>query len=154
MPGEGLPQNQHLAGQADADRCRGGAGPAHRAEAGGSVAQEHLEAAAGAGASIDNEVDEQGVLRVDGRIPDDGRPGILEKTKFVVVGKIPQPADLSDADEIATGLKIGALYKDLEDQARDRGVRVIGLEDFLRYIGYERLEGKTARPRHDRAGGR
>ena len=91
------------------------------------------------GGSIDNEVDEQGVLRVDGRIPDDGKPCITDMTKFVVVGKIPQAADLSDPDEIATSLKIGGFYKDLEDQARARGVRIVGLEDFLRHIGYEPL---------------
>jgi hypothetical protein len=98
------------------------------------------------GASIDNEVDEQGVLRIDGRIPDDGRPSITEKTKFVVVGNIPQPADTSDAEEINATLKMCALYKDIEDQARALGVRIVALEDFLRYIGYERLEGKTSRP--------
>lgn len=95
------------------------------------------------GASIDNEVDEQGVLRIDGALSDDGRVFISEKTKFVVVGKIPQPADLADANEIATSLKIGGLYKDLEDQARDRGVRIVSLKDFLRYIGYERVDKST-----------
>ena len=93
------------------------------------------------GGSIDNEVDEQGVLHVDGAIPDDGRPRLTEKTKFVVVGKIPDIAERLSQDEIATALKIGGFYKDIEDQARAQGVRIIELKDFLRYIGYERVEG-------------
>ena len=95
------------------------------------------------GANIDNEVDEQGVLYVDGVIPDVGRPCITEKTKFVVVGKIPQPADLSDVKEIMTGLKIAELYKEIEDQARAQHVRIVSLADFLRYIGYERIESQA-----------
>lgn len=97
------------------------------------------------GGNIDNEVDEQGVLRVDGRIPDDGRPRITEKTKFVVVGKITEPADSPDVEEINTTLKIAEFYKEMEDQARAQGVRVVALADFLRYIGYERLAGNAVK---------
>jgi hypothetical protein len=89
------------------------------------------------GSSIDNEVDEKGVLRIDGEIPDDGRPCITEKTKFVVVGTIPEFANSPDPEEIYTSLKIAGFYKDIEDQARAKGVRIIKLADFLRYIGYE-----------------
>jgi hypothetical protein len=35
-------------------------------------------------------------------------------------------------------LKIAEIYKEMGDQARAQGVRIVGLEDFLRYIGYER----------------
>jgi hypothetical protein len=92
------------------------------------------------GGSIDNEVDEQGVLYVDGEISVDGQPSITEKTKFVVVGKIPDIVEQSDQDEIFTSLKIAGFYKDIEDQARAKGVRIISLTDFLRHIGYERIE--------------
>jgi hypothetical protein len=99
------------------------------------------------GASIDNDIDGEGKLLVNGETPDPYKPEITEKTKFVILGKIPQAADLSDPDEIATGLKIAGLYKDLEDQARALGVRIIRLNEFLRYIGYESSEGKTERSR-------
>jgi hypothetical protein len=98
------------------------------------------------GASIDNEVDEHGVLRVGGSIPDDGRPRITEKTKFVVVGRIPQVADTADPDEIATSLKIAESLKVLGDEARAHGVRIVRLGDFLHYLGYERSDTKRARP--------
>jgi hypothetical protein len=89
------------------------------------------------GGSIDNDVDELGVIRIDGTFPDDGKASLSDKTKFIVVGRIPDVADLSDPHEIATTLKIAGHYKDLQDQARARGVRIITLKDFLRYIGYE-----------------
>jgi len=94
------------------------------------------EAVATAGAVIDNDVDEKGILRVDGKIPDDGKSRITEKTKFLVIGKIPEIADTADPDEIATIQKILGLRKDLEDAARERGVRVLSLGDFVSYIGY------------------
>jgi hypothetical protein len=100
-----------------------------------------------AGARIDNEVDEEGVLRVDGSIPDDGLPRITEKTKFVVVGRIPQVADTADPDEIATILKVAGFLKDLEDRARTHGVRIVRLADFLEYLGYEPVESRTTSSR-------
>jgi len=106
------------------------------------------------GASIDNEVDEAGVLRVNGKFPDDGLPRVTEKTKFVVVGRIPQVADTADPDEVATDLKIAGFLKDLEDQARRQGVRIVRLGDFLQYLGYEPVESKPAKPRHNPPAGR
>jgi hypothetical protein len=88
------------------------------------------------GGRIDNEVDERGFLRVDGKFPDDAKPHITARTKFVVIGAIPEIAELSDPDEIQTSLKIAGLYKDIEGQARARGVRIVRLDDFLQYIGY------------------
>ena len=89
------------------------------------------------GATIDNDVDPTGVLRVNGLIPDDGKPRLSEKTKFLVIAKIPEIADTPDKDEIANLLKINALHKILEESARERGVRVVSLGDFLSYIGYK-----------------
>ncbi len=94
------------------------------------------EAVATAGAVIDNDVDEKGILRVDGKVPDDGKPRITEKTKFVVIGKIPEIADTADPDEQATITKILGFRKELEDAARERGVRILSLSDFTNYIGY------------------
>jgi hypothetical protein len=88
------------------------------------------------GGRIDNEVDERGLLRIDGKIPDEYKPRVTEKTKFVVIGAIPEVTDLSDPDEIQASLKIAGLHKDIEDQARARGVRIVSLDNFLRYIGY------------------
>ncbi|MBI3862681.1 MAG: hypothetical protein HY290_12395 [Planctomycetia bacterium] len=96
-----------------------------------------LDMIAASTGKVDNEIDEQGVLRVDGQVED--RPSFSDRTKFIVLGKIPQPADLSDADQIATSLKIAEHYMLLEAQARERGVRTIGLEEFVRFIGFERV---------------
>jgi hypothetical protein len=92
------------------------------------------------GASVDNEVDEHGELRVNGEIPNDARPRVTQKTNFVVVGKIPQPADLTDPDEIQESLKIAEHYFQITIQAKAIGVRIISLQDFLKYIGYERVD--------------
>ena len=90
-----------------------------------------------AGATIDNDVDAKGVLRVNGQIPDDGKPRLSERTKFLVIAKIPEVADTTGQDEIAAILKINDLRKTLEDSARERGVRIVSLGDFLTYIGYK-----------------
>jgi len=90
-----------------------------------------------AGASIDNDVDSKGVLRVNGQIPDDGKPRITERTKFLVIAKIPEIADTADGDEKNALMKVSELRKTLEDAARERGVRVVTLGDFLSYIGYK-----------------
>src|SRR5207302_5032226 len=78
-----------------------------------------------------------GKLLVDGRTPDPYKPQISEKTKFVVIGKIPEVTDTADPDEIATIIKINGLKKDLVEAANERGVRVVSLSDFLSYIGYK-----------------
>ncbi|MGE5195603.1 MAG: hypothetical protein ACM3U2_24180 [Deltaproteobacteria bacterium] len=96
-----------------------------------------LEQVRTAGATVDNDIDEKGVLRVNGKIPDDNKPRITEKTKFVVIGKIGEISETADPDEIATIQKIQELRKELEDAARERGVRVLSLSDFLVYIGYK-----------------
>lgn len=95
------------------------------------------EAVATASGVIDNDVDGQGELFVNGKNSEDGKPRITERTKFVVIGKIPEVADSVDPDEIQTILKINRLRKDLEDSARVHGVRIISLSDFLKYVGYK-----------------
>jgi hypothetical protein len=89
-----------------------------------------------AGGIVDNDVDGNGALRVNGFIPADGKPRINEKTKFVVIGKLPEAARSADPTVLAANQKLLGLRKDLEDTARERGVRVLSLGDFLNYIGY------------------
>ncbi len=88
-----------------------------------------------AGGVIDNDVSPKGVLTVNGKVED--KPKVTEHTKFLVIAKIPEVSDTADPDEIAAILKINGYRKDLEDAARERGVRVISLSDFLTYIGYK-----------------
>ncbi len=95
------------------------------------------EAVTTAGATIDNDITPQGKLLLNGREPDPYKPQISEKTKFVVIGKIPEVSDTADPDEIATIIKINGLKKDLVEAANERGVRVVSLSDFLSYIGYK-----------------
>lgn len=83
---------------------------------------------------IDNEVDVKGILRVKGKIAD--KPWFSEKTKFVVVGKIPEVADTDDASEIAAIQKIIRLRKVFFEMARERGIRVVSLSDFVKYVDY------------------
>ncbi len=95
------------------------------------------EIVATAGGIIDNDVDEKGVLRVNGKIPEDGKPRVTEKTKFLVIGKILETPDAANPDDITVFKKINDIRKDLEDAARERGVRVVSLSDFLTYIGFK-----------------
>ncbi len=80
-----------------------------------------------AGAKVQVEVDDKGV-RTGGSID--------ENTKFLVVGEIPTLEDLTDQDEKQAALDIQAQRKDLIKEARDQGVRVVKLNDFLAFIGY------------------
>jgi hypothetical protein len=93
------------------------------------------EIVATAGATIDNDVDPNGVLTVNGKEAD--KPVVTEHTKFVVIGKIPEISETEDKEEIAAILRVNDKRKDLEEAARERGVRVVSLSDFLTYIGYK-----------------
>jgi hypothetical protein len=90
---------------------------------------------AAAGAWIDNEVDDKGILRVNGKFDD--TPRFADKTKFVVVGKIPDIADTDDASQVAAIQELIRLRKVFFEMARERGIRVVSLSDFLKYIGYK-----------------
>lgn len=87
-----------------------------------------------AGAVIDNEVDDKGNW-----ILEDGRKEgkISEATKFLVRGKLPDPAELVNKDEIAAALEINKKWEDLSNQAKQYGVRIVTLNDFLSYVGYK-----------------
>jgi hypothetical protein len=90
---------------------------------------------AATGAWIDNEVDDKGILRVNGKFDD--TPRFADKTKFVVVGKIPDIADTDDDSEAAAIQELIRLRKVIFEMARERGIRIVSLSDFLKYIGYK-----------------
>lgn len=91
------------------------------------------------GGTIDNEVDDKGILYVDGKIPeeDQNMPRITEKTKFLVKGKIPDVTSTADLDQRAVITRINEIQKEMDQQARERGIRVISLSDFLSFMGYK-----------------
>lgn len=95
------------------------------------------ELIATAGATIDNEVDDSGNLFVNGK-PSDEKPKLTEKTKFLIKGKLPDPvAGKTDSAENLAANNIQKHYKEMDEQARERGIRVISLNDFLSFIGYK-----------------
>ncbi|MCA9070604.1 MAG: hypothetical protein KDA84_16855, partial [Planctomycetaceae bacterium] len=77
--------------------------------------------------------------KVQVEVDDDGnRNGgeIDEKTKFLVVGEIPALEDLTNEKEKEAAKRIHAAHKDLKEEAREQGVRVVTLNDFMAFIGY------------------
>jgi len=82
-----------------------------------------------AGCTIDNEVDDDG-----NRIPADGK--VTVETKFLVKGSIPDKGEAQTPEEKERADKFAIAYKNMEDEARRNGVRVIKLNDFLAYIGF------------------
>lgn len=72
-------------------------------------------------------VDEQG-NRTGGEID--------SRTKFLVVGDIPDPANIAEPSKIEAAKAIQAAYTTMEQEARERGVRIISLNDFMAFIGF------------------
>jgi hypothetical protein len=90
-----------------------------------------------AGATIDNEVDDKAQLIINGKPTDpDELPRLSERTKFLVKGNIPDVGEVI-GDEQTTILKILTLQKEMDQQARERGIRSVSLSDFLSFIGYK-----------------
>ena len=91
------------------------------------------------GGSIDNEVDDMGVLFVNGKVPEEepDMPMLSEKTKFLVKGKIPDVGSTADLDQREIINRINKIQKEMDQQARERGIRVISLSDFLSFMGYK-----------------
>lgn len=84
-----------------------------------------------AGAAIEVEVDDQGNRSPEGR-------KMSVKTKFLVIGDIPDPSDFSGFDDKQEEVqKIidehGALLK----ESLQQGIKVVTFRDFLNYIGFE-----------------
>ena len=110
---------------------------------GKSDRQKLHELVAAAGATIDNEVDDEGKRIRYMKFPNDfvdhgeGVPGIDVNTKFLVIGEIPDialAAKDEDKDRIGRILKH---RKALGDEAKQQGVRIVNLNDFLSWIGYQ-----------------
>lgn len=110
---------------------------------GKSDRQKLHELVAAAGATIDNEVDDDGRRIRYMKFPNDfvdhgeGVPGIDVNTKFLVLGEIP---DISLAAKDEDKDRIGRILKHrkaLGDEAKQQGVRVVNLNDFLSWIGYQ-----------------
>jgi len=83
------------------------------------------------GAEITIEVDDEGV-----RHPSEDAQ-ITEATKFLIIGSIPDPANFADAEQRQKAIKVGQEYKSLTNEARQHGVRIVTLSDFLAYIGFK-----------------
>lgn len=94
------------------------------------------ELIAAAGATVDNEVDDNGVLYVNGEVDPENKPKLSEKTKFLVKGNVPDLSSTSDGDRIAVLQKINGLQQEMTNQARERAIRVVSLSDFLSFMGY------------------
>jgi uncharacterized protein YoaH (UPF0181 family) len=84
---------------------------------------------ASAHGEITDWVDDQGV-----RHPSNG--AITVATKFLVIGKIPDFAT-GKPNEIEAFKKIGDLKQKMVAEAIENGVRVVSMEDFLNYMGYD-----------------
>ena len=84
-----------------------------------------------AGGGIEVEVDDQG-----NRIPSGRKMSI--KSKFLVVGDLPNPDDFAGFEERRTEAQnIQNEAKALKEEARQQGIRVIRFPDFLAFIGYQ-----------------
>jgi len=84
---------------------------------------------AASGGEIVDEVDDKGV-----RHPTAGNINV--GTKFLVVGKIPDAYEAKPEDKEAYQ-RIGEAHKNMVKEAQEHGVRVVTIEDFLNYVGYE-----------------
>lgn len=81
-----------------------------------------------AGAEIGGEVDDEGNF---------SGTDIDEKTKYLVVGEIPSQADFTDIEDQEKVQLIQEQLKKMKEQAREQGVRVMTLKDFVVYMGYK-----------------
>lgn len=109
---------------------------------GKSDRQQIHELIAAAGGGVDNEVTDEGKRIRYTKFPsewvehDENTPGIDVNTKFLVVCQIP---DINLAAKDSDKERIGAMLKHrkfLEQEARQQGVRLVSLNDFLKWIGY------------------
>jgi hypothetical protein len=87
------------------------------------------EIVAASDGEIVDEVDDQGA-----RHPTAGN--ITVATKFLVIGKIPDYSQ-SKPTEVEVHKKIADLKSKMVQEAQENGVRVVSMEDFLNYIGYD-----------------
>ncbi len=81
-----------------------------------------------AGATISNDIDANGVRHGN---------GLSSNDKFLVQGTIPDPQKTADPKERARRNAIAKAAGVILEEAKNRGVRIIKLSDFLAYIGYK-----------------
>lgn len=116
-----------------------------------------------AGASLDNEVDDNGnriryIKFPEEFVPwDESMPGIDVHTKFLIVGEIPDPSQATRQEDIDRINRIIKHHKRLLEEARMQGTRVVSLSDFLAWMGYRPqrrlyIPGVTQRPYNLKAG--
>ena len=90
------------------------------------------------GAKIDNEVDDVGEwMTGDSRKEGAAQGKIDEQTKFLVIGEIPDPSQMVGDEKIQQATDINTKLTDLQRQARQFGVRIVTLNDFLSFVGYK-----------------
>ncbi|MEK6259654.1 MAG: hypothetical protein AABP62_13635 [Planctomycetota bacterium] len=94
------------------------------------------------GVVIDNEVDDAGE-----RLPADGK--ITVQTKFLVLGNIPDRADIVNDSEKARVDKLISHLAELRKEARVNGVRIVKLNDFLAHVGFQ-AKRRMFRPGDDK----
>jgi len=90
---------------------------------------------ANANAGIELEVDDAG-----NRIPEGGE--LTVKSKFLIIGKIEDPANFPGTDEQKQEeiRKVLDEYALLTKEALRKGIKVITFNDFLNYMGYEQRQ--------------
>jgi len=81
-----------------------------------------------ANAKIDNEVTEDGERLGN---------GLTVHTKFLVLGESPNIDDAKTDEQRDKMQVLLAKMKEINDEARLKAVRVVGINDFLSYIGYK-----------------
>jgi hypothetical protein len=76
---------------------------------------------------------------VNGEPADDDKPHLTEKTKFLVVGKLPElgGGGTHDTAQLDIDRKITSFQREMREQAQERGIRVVSLSDFLSFMGYK-----------------
>ncbi len=94
------------------------------------------------GADIATEVDDKGQ-----RVPADVK--IDESFKFLILGKIPDPNDAITPEEKAIASDIMAHNREMREEARLHGIRVVNVSEFMDYIGYKPKQ-RLFRPGEDR----
>lgn len=96
------------------------------------------DAVAVAKAVIDNEVDDHGNLLVNGQPSATGEPNITNKTKFLILGTIPDIGAETNQQKLLEFRKIVDLKKLMIKQAEQSGVEIISLQTFKQFSGAEK----------------
>ena len=89
------------------------------------------------GGEVELYVDEQGRRHEgDGELNPDVK--LSSKTKFLVLGDIPDPTDYpTNQPEYEFAQEVLETRQELEKEARQQGIRIVNLPDFVSYLGYK-----------------